>query len=92
MVWCKLVHCLDKGSINFIRLSKSDGVAAWRALQEKDRSTERPRIKALLTQLTTLEMNSGEFISDYLTRADVCKLDLKEAGEKTSPQCSLPWC
>ncbi len=28
MVWCELVQCLDKASINFIRLSKPDGVAA----------------------------------------------------------------
>ncbi len=50
----------------------------------KHRSTDRPRIQTLLTQLTTLKMNSGEPISDYLTRAEMLKLDLEEAGEQTS--------
>ncbi len=34
-VWCELVQCLDKGSINFIRLSEPDGVAAWKTLVGK---------------------------------------------------------
>ena len=44
MVWREPVRCLDKGSINFIRLSRADGVAAWRALQGKHLSINRPRI------------------------------------------------
>ena len=29
MVWCELVQCSDKVSINFIRLHKPDGLEAW---------------------------------------------------------------
>ncbi len=76
--------CLGKGSINFIQLSKLGEVPAWKALAGKHRSTDRNRIQTLLTQLTTLKMNSGEPISNYLIWAEILKLDLEEAGEKTS--------
>ena len=45
IVWYELVQCLDKASINFIRLHKlhnTDGVEAWKAIVEKHRSAERP--------------------------------------------------
>ncbi len=45
-------------------------------------STDRLRIRTLLTQLTTLKMTSGEPISDYLTK--MLNLDMEEAGQKTS--------
>ncbi len=67
--------------INFI-LRKPDGVAAWKELVGKHCSTDRPRLQPLLTQLTTLKVNSGEPINDYLIRAEILKLE--EAGEKTS--------
>ncbi len=35
LISCELVQCLDKGSVNFLRLSKPDAVAAWRALAGK---------------------------------------------------------
>ena len=34
MVWCELVQCLDKESINFIRRHKPNGTAAWTAFDE----------------------------------------------------------
>ena len=34
MVWCELVQCLDKASINFIRGHKPNGTAAWTALKK----------------------------------------------------------
>ena len=84
MVWCELVQCLDKASINFIRLHKPDGVEAWKAIVGKHRSTERPLIQTLLTQLAGLKMVPGEKVTDYLTRAEEIRLDLQEAGEMTS--------
>ena len=84
IVWCELSQCLDKASINFIRLHKPDGVEAWKAIVGKYRSTERPRIQTLLTQLAGLKMAPGEKVTDYLTRAEGIRLDLQEAGEMTS--------
>ena len=49
MVWCELVQCLDKASINFIRGHKPNGTAAWTALTKLHKSTERPRVQSLMT-------------------------------------------
>ena len=84
MVWCELVQCLDKASINFIRGHKPNGTAAWTALTKLHKSTERPRVQSLMTQLTGLKMTSGEKVTDYLTKAEGLKLDLAEAGEVVS--------
>ena len=84
MVWCELVQCLDKASINFIRGHKPNGTAAWTALTKLHKSTERPRVQSLMTQLTGLKMTSGKKVTDYLTKADGLKLDLAEAGEVVS--------
>ena len=84
MVWCELVQCLDKPSINFIRLHKPDGVEVWKTIVGKHRSTERPRIQTLLTQPAGLKMAPGEKVTDYLTRAEGIRLDFQEAGEMTS--------
>ena len=78
MVWCELVQCLDKASINFIRLHKPDGVEAWKAIVGKHRSTERPRIQTLLTQLAGLKMAPGEKVTHYLTRAEGIRLPFKK--------------
>ncbi len=40
IAWWELVQCQDKGSINFIRLTKPDRVAAWKGLEEKHGSTD----------------------------------------------------
>ena len=84
MVWCALVQCLDKASIYFIRGHKPNGTAAWTALTKLHKSTERPRVQSLMTQLTGLKMTSGEMVTDYLTKAEGPKLDLVEAGEVVS--------
>ena len=84
IVWCELVQCLDKASINFIRLHKPDGVEAWKAIVGKHRSTESPRIQTFLTQLAGLKMAPGEKVTDYLTRAEGIREYLQKAGEMTS--------
>ena len=79
MVWCDLVQCLDKASINFIRLYKPDRVEAWKAIVD-----ERPRIQTLLAQLAGLKMAPEEKVTVYLTRAEGIRLELRETGEMTS--------
>ena len=49
MVWCELVQCLDKASINLIKGRKPNGTAAWTALTKLHDSTERPRVQSLMT-------------------------------------------
>ena len=82
MLWCKVVQCLDKESINFIRGHKSNGIADWTASTKLHNSTERHRVQSLMTQLTGLKMTSGKKVTDYLTKAEGLKLDLAEAGSQ----------
>ena len=83
MIWYELVQCLDKASINFIRLHKPDDVEAWKGNVGKHRSIERTRIQTLRTQLAGLKMASGE-ITEHLIRDEGTRLDVQEAGEMTS--------
>ena len=56
-VWFELVNVLDNKSINFVRKYQSDGRASWRALQERLRSSEKPRIQSLHQGLLKMEKN-----------------------------------
>lgn len=83
-VWCELVQCLDRKSIMFIRAHKPNGTAAWKALVQQFKSSERPRIQKTMTKLTGLKMEQGETISDYLIRGEELQMDLQEVGESVS--------
>ena len=83
-VWCELVQCIDKRTFMFIRSHKPDGMRAWQTLRQHFRSSERPRLQATMTKLTSLSMNAGEKIQDYLARAEDLQLDLQEVGEEIS--------
>ena len=84
IVWCELVQCLDRASLNFIRLHKPDRVEALKTIVGKHHSTETPRVLTLLTQLAGLKMASEEKVTDYPTRAEGTRLDLQKAGEMSS--------
>jgi transposase InsO family protein len=83
-VWCELIQCLDRKCVMFIRSYKPNGTAAWKALVQHFKSSERPRIHATMTKLTSIRMAQGETITDYLTRAEDLQMDLKEVGEEVS--------
>ena len=71
---------LGQGLNQFHPHSQARRVEAWKSVLRKHRSTERPQIQTLLTQLAELKMATGEKVTDYLTRLD----DRQEAGEMTS--------
>ena len=48
------------------------------------KSTERPRVQSLMTQLAGLKRTSEEKVTDYLIKAEGLKLNLSEAGEVVS--------
>lgn len=83
-VWCELLQCLDRKSALSIRSCKPNGTAAWKALLQTHKSTERPRIQKTMTRLTSLRMDHGEKITDYLTRAEELQMDLTEVSEAVS--------
>ena len=85
-VWCELIQCLDRKSVMFIRPHKPDGCAAWRALCEQFKSTERPRVQRTMKKLMSHRMEVNETISDYLLRAEELQMDLREVEEAVSDQ------
>ena len=83
-LWCELVQCLDRSSVMYLRAHKGNGTAAWKALKQKHKSSERPRIQKTLDKLSNLKMVHGEMMADYLTRAEHLQMDLQEVNEAVS--------
>jgi hypothetical protein len=83
-VWCEIIQCLDRKSVMFLRSHKPNGMAAWKALVQQFKSSERPRIHATMGKLTSLRMTTGETITEYLTRAEDLQIDLRDVGEHVS--------
>ena len=85
-IWCELVQCLDKKSLLFVRSSKGDGPAAWKALCDRFKSFERPRLQQLIEKLTSLRKDQNETIVDYITRAEDLQYNLSQVDEALSEQ------
>lgn len=83
-VWCELVQCLDRKSVMMLRTQKGNGPGAWLALKAHFKGTERPRIQKLMRNLTSIRMDNGEAMDDYLLRAEDLQMELVDAGEKVS--------
>jgi hypothetical protein len=83
-VWCELTQCLDKKTLMLVLTKKPNGTGAWKALVNHFKSTERPRVQKTLAALTSLRMSGGETMAEFLTRAEVMHMDLKDAGEPMS--------
>ena len=84
IVWSELVQCLNKVSIHFIRLSQTRRGGSLESPCEEHRSTEKPSMQTLLPQLVGLKMAPGKKLTDYLTRSEGTRLDLRKRGEMTS--------
>ena len=85
-VWCELIQCLDRKSVMFLRAHKGNGAAAWKALKQHFKSSERPRMQMVLEKLSNLKMGYKEKMADYLTRAEDLQMDLAEVSEAMNPQ------
>ena len=81
-----MVQCLDKKSLLFVRSYKGDGPAAWKALCDRFRSFERPRLQQLIEKLTSLRKDQNETIVDYITRAEDLQYNLSQVDEALSEQ------
>jgi len=86
LVWCELIMCLDRKSVLMLRSYKGDGKAAWKALCDRFKSLERPRIQKLLTKLLNLKMEANESVIDYLLRAEELQLNSSEAKEAVTEE------
>ena len=85
-LWYELVQCLDKKSIMLIRSKKGDGAETWKVLKSRFKSSERPRIQNLFTNLINISMGQNETVVDYLSRAEDYQLNLSENNESISDE------
>ena len=85
MIWCELVQFVDKESLIMLRHDcKNKGPKAWKELQARFKSAEKPRIMTLMTQLTSLKLGNDESMEAYLNRAREISYNLHEVKEPVS--------
>ena len=74
-----LVQCLNDRSLALVlREEKDDGRKALQVLREHYQGKGKPRIIALYTELTSLEMREGESITDYSDNVMATKQGFQE--------------
>ena len=85
MPFAELVQCLDNRSLSLvIREANNDGRKALRVLREHYQGKGKPRIIALYTELTSLQMSENETTTDYTIRVETAATSVKAAGEVIS--------
>ena len=83
--FAELVQCLDDRSLSLvIRDATNDGRKALLILQEHYIGKGKPRIISLYTKLTSLKMESGGCLTDYVIQAETAASSLNTAGEVIS--------
>ena len=81
----ELVQFLDDRSLNLImRDAKDDGKKALEILRQHYAGSGKQRIISLYTQLTSLQKQHQEELTDYIIRAETSATALKSAGEIVS--------
>ena len=89
-VWCHIALALDNNSLLYIRhgcLSSDgvgDGAKAWRLLQQRYSNVEKPTVESLVRQISRLQLDENEKLSEYFIRAQELMSRLTEAGENIS--------
>ena len=84
-IWCELVQFIDRESLSMLRHDcKNDGPKAWIELKNRFKSSAKPRIMTLMTQLTSLKLGPSESMETYLNRAREISYNLSEVQEPVS--------
>lgn len=84
-LFAELVQLLDDKSISLVmRDAKDNGREAMKILRDYYLGSSKPRIIALYTELTSLQMSASESVTDYMLRAETSATSLKGAGESIS--------
>ena len=84
-VFAELIQYLDDTSLSIImREASDDGRKSIKLLREHYCGTGKPRILALYSTLTSLQMADDEHTTDYVLRAEKAWTALKNAGEQIS--------
>ena len=84
-VFAELIQCLDDRSINLIiRDARDNGRKALEILSLHYRPKGKARVITLYTELTSLQKNGVESVTDYVVRAEIITAALREADETIS--------
>ena len=84
-VFAELIQCLDDRSINLIiRDARDNGRKALEILLLHYRPKGKARVITLYTELTSLQKNGVESVTDYIVRAEIITAALREADETIS--------
>ena len=89
-VWSHLALVLNNTTLMYIKNNcvgtdgYGDKTKAWKLLQEKFCSVEKPTAVSLVGQLAKLRLGSEEDLDDYFVRSQVLMTRLSEAGEATA--------
>ena len=80
--YAELIQFLDEKSLCLVmREAKNDGGHALKVLRQHYAGHSEPRIMSLYGQLSSLNMNSDESVTDYIIRAETIATSLKATGE-----------
>ena len=83
--YAELIQCLDDTSLSLVmRDATDDGRKALQILRDHYANQGKPRIITLYTELTSLEKELHETVTDYLIRAEKAITALKNAKETLS--------
>ena len=84
-VFAELIQCLDDRSINLIiRDARDNGRKSLEILSLHYRPKGKARVITLYTELTSLQKNDIETVTDYVVRAEIITAALREADETIS--------
>ena len=84
-LYAELIQVLDDRSLSLVmREAPNDGKKVFKILKDHYRHTGKPRIIALYTELTSLNKNPNESMTDYIIRAETTASSLRDAGETFS--------
>ena len=83
--FAELIQFLDDKSLQLVmRDAADDGRKALQILRNHYRSSSKPKIISMYTELTSLRKDSKETVTEYLLRAESYSTALKNAGENIS--------
>ena len=89
-LYAEPIQVLDDRSLSLVlREAPNDGRKAFKILKDHYRPKGKLRIIALYTELTSLNKNHNESMTDYIIRAETTVSSLRDAGETVSDDLSI---
>ena len=85
LVFAELIQLIDDRSLSLIiNDCANDGKKALKTLRKHYMSNSKSRVIGLYTELTCLQLQEGQELTDFIIKAETAATRLKEAGENIS--------